>query len=75
MTLKTAQRITALVIIATIILLLLYDTAVGLIGGTNATISWVVLQAAHKYLAIPLFSGLLLGHLFLGQTSAVTNED
>lgn len=70
MNLKTAQRITALVIIATIILLLLYDTAVGLIGGTNATISWVILQAAHKFLAVPFFAGLLMGHLFLGQTSA-----
>lgn len=70
MNLKTAQRITALVIIATIVLLLLYDTAIALRAGTNATISWVSLEAAHKFLAVPFFSGLLMGHLFLGQTSA-----
>lgn len=68
---ETIQKITIVVIIISIILLLSYDTIAALLGGSNATISWITWTYAHKFPLIPFAVGFLCGHLFWTQVSGL----
>ena len=68
----TAQvrKVTIIVLVIALVLLLAYDVIAVIMGGTNATISWVLWTESHNYPVIPLFVGILIGHLFASQTDA-----
>lgn len=51
-------------IIVVIILLVIYDFIAFLTGGTEATISVVIIRWSREYPAIPFAVGFLMGHLF-----------
>lgn len=55
------------VIIATIIIVLLYDVYAVFKGGFTNTISWVIYSNSLKYPVIPFAAGVLCGHLFASQ--------
>ena len=58
------QGITFGVIIATAVILGIYDILIAAKYGSENTISWVLVQAAHRWLAIPFGFGFLMGHFF-----------
>jgi hypothetical protein len=61
------KNVTLLVILAVAVVLIVYDFWVGLTYGGDYTESWVILQLAHAYPAIPFAFGFLMGHLFATQ--------
>lgn len=58
------QKITKIFILVALVSILGYDFYVFNVGGTEATISWVIFEWSYKYPLIPLFTGFILGHLF-----------
>jgi hypothetical protein len=61
------EWITALVIVAFLLVLLSYDVFAQIVWGTQATISQVMLTQAKLYPMIPFLFGLLFGHFFWPQ--------
>lgn len=62
------KKITQLVIIATIIVLSVYDAFALSLGGMDATISLTIWKTSLRYPVIPFASGFLCGHLFWQNT-------
>lgn len=63
----TPRALTQLLVVAVVAVLIAYDVIAYLHGGVDATISRVVLSAAHDAPAIPFAAGVLCGHLFWSQ--------
>ncbi len=57
-------QLTAVVILATVFLLTVYDIVIAYLSGGSATISWCVYQWSTKYPFIAFAFGFLMGHLF-----------
>jgi hypothetical protein len=57
-------KLTATLLIGTVLAFPLYDIWVGYNYGANATISMVVWYSSMKYPFIPFMSGFLAGHIF-----------
>lgn len=64
---STLRRVTIGVVVASVAVLVGYDVAVYALGGSEATISDVVLSASHAAPAIAFGAGFLCGHLFWSQ--------
>jgi hypothetical protein len=60
----TYQQITALVVIAVIFILSIFDIVMAYLSGGDATISWCIYQWSLKYPVIAFAFGFLMGHLF-----------
>ena len=58
------KKVTAIFIFAVVVVGVLFDVYVFIRGGTEATISWMIFEAAHKYPMIPFAVGILCGHFF-----------
>lgn len=58
------KKITSIVVIASLILILGYDCYALMMGGTEATISHMLIVGSYSYPLIPFFGGFLMGHLF-----------
>jgi ABC-type dipeptide/oligopeptide/nickel transport system permease subunit len=57
---------TSLVVIAiAVVIVLLYDAMAASFGGTGDTVSGQLWLLSHSYPAIPFFTGLLCGHIFI----------
>ena len=58
------KKVTVIFIFAVVVIASLFDVYVYVRGGTDATISWTIFEAAHKFPMIPFFVGVLCGHFF-----------
>jgi hypothetical protein len=58
------RKVTIILIYSAIIILGVYDIVAFLQGGSDATISAILLQESRKNPAIPFAFGFLMGHLF-----------
>lgn len=58
------QTITAIIMIATLVLLLVWDLYVIIKAGGKATISYIMAMTSLKFPLIPFAWGLLTGHFF-----------
>ncbi len=67
------SQFTDRLLVATIILLSLYDIAVVATSGSEATISRRALYWSQQYPLISLAAGVLIGHLFCPQTIRVAH--
>lgn len=61
------KRITLIVTSLFVVAMIGYDVFAVIKGGTDATISAVVLHWSKEYLIIPFALGALMGHLFWSQ--------
>jgi hypothetical protein len=68
---STWKAVTALVVVAALVLLCVYDLIAYAVGGNDATISRGVLGTADRYrgfaMGVAFLAGVLCGHLFLPQ--------
>jgi hypothetical protein len=60
----TYQQITALVVIAVIVILPVFDIVMAYLSGGDVTISWYIYQWSLKYPVIAFAFGFLMGHVF-----------
>jgi len=58
------QKYTYMFIGIMIVSITIYDVYAIFVGGTQATISWAMIDWAYKYPLFPFIMGLLSGHLF-----------
>ena len=58
-----AKRLTAIMLITLVFVLTIYDFVIYYFGGSEATISLVVLRSSLNYPIIPFGMGVLCGHL------------
>lgn len=61
--------ITACVIVAITLIVIVYDVFAAWKWGRTATVSWVLLTASQEYPIIAFAFGVLMGHLFAPQRS------
>ncbi len=61
------RNVTAMLVISLILLLVLFDFVIYARGGSEATISRVILRWAIGWPFVPFMAGLLCGHLFWSQ--------
>lgn len=57
------------VIIATVVILVIYDIIIGYYKGAPGTLSVAAYRAAQRWPATPFFFGMLLGHLYVSQNT------
>ncbi len=65
------MSLTAIIIIATVVILIAYDIFAVIKWGVQGTLSVVAYNAAKKYPMIPLWAGILIGHLFIPPPSHI----
>jgi hypothetical protein len=58
------KKLTLIITVVSVALLLIYDAIAIYFGGTEASISSLVITASYKQPLIPLLVGILIGHLF-----------
>jgi hypothetical protein len=58
------KKLTLIITVVSVALLLIYDAIAIYFGGTEASISSLVITAFYKQPLIPLLVGILIGHLF-----------
>lgn len=58
------KKITAIFVISFIAIAAVYDGWAWSQGGTEATISWLVFEAGHKYPLTAVAVGILIGHWY-----------
>jgi hypothetical protein len=58
------KKITGLVLVVTIALLIIYDVIAIAKGGTEASISSVVIALSYKFPFFTFMSGVICGHLY-----------
>ena len=58
------KNITKIIILSAIVILGVYDIIALIGGGTEATISYIILAESRRNPAIPFAFGFLMGHLF-----------
>lgn len=61
---KDIKKLTTIIIIFSVVFLLGYDVFAIVKGGTEASISSIVITFAYKFPLMPFMVGLLCGHLF-----------
>jgi hypothetical protein len=64
------SMLTVEVILAVALGLAFYDIWVGVEGGTDSTISWVIWCGSRRWPTIPFAAGYLCGHLFAQMTDS-----
>lgn len=62
---STGKKITAIVVVLSVVLLGGYDVFAVLKYGIEGTISHLIYTESFNYPAIPFFMGCLMGHFFL----------
>lgn len=65
------MTLSAYVIAATILILVIYDIIIGTKQGAKGTLSVAAYRAAQKWPAVPMWMGILCGHLFVSQNTFV----
>lgn len=70
----TTWTLTQKVIVGAVFLLLLFDAAMAIALGPDATISNAVTSWAHQYPVIPFLAGMLCGHLFWSQRPSAADR-
>ncbi len=65
------MSLTAWIIIATVIILILYDIYAVIKWGPKGTLSAIAYYASKEHPMIPLWSGILIGHLFIPPPSHI----
>lgn len=58
------KKLTSIVTIVTVVLVLVYDVIAIVNGGTEASISSLVITKSYEQPLIPLLVGIVIGHLF-----------
>ncbi len=58
------KKATNIFILAALFIIIIYDVYAYAIGGTAATISWIIYQASKEMQMIPFAAGVLCGHFF-----------
>lgn len=61
---KDTKKLTTMIIMLTVVAILGYDVYAIIKGGTEASISSVVITFAYKFPLMPFLVGVLCGHLF-----------
>ncbi len=61
------MNLSAKIIIATVVILIVYDIWAAVKWGPPGTLSVTSYRAAKKYPAVPFWAGILIGHLFVSQ--------
>jgi len=58
------KNLTMIVVLAIVVLAIVYDFYAIALGGTEASISHLIIVYSHKYPLIPFLFGILCGHFF-----------
>lgn len=69
------KKITLIIIAVTIVVLLAWDVYAILMGGTEASISSIIITSSYKFPLIPFFGGLLAGHFWWRMKSNPDTKD
>ena len=61
---KKVTKMTYIFVLITIVVVTVYDVYAMLAGGTESSISWIMIDWAYRYPLFPLITGIIMGHLF-----------
>lgn len=68
------QTRTRIFIVVTLLVVLVYDIAAAVFGGTGTTISHEIIVFSHDYPIVPFLVGVVMGHLFWRMPSTPETE-